>query len=395
MLETGAIVGPFLCCLNNGIRSYDLVKSILCYLKKEVVLSVSLLLALISMVFVPLDRQYIGYIDFHTLTILLSLMIVMAGLRSLGVFSMIGSWMLERTSNVRSLSLILVLLCFGFSMVITNDVALIAFVPFTIDVLVMAGLEGYLIRVIVLQTIASNLGSMLTPIGNPQNLYLYSLSGMSLGSFISLMLPYTLLSLVGLIAACFILIDRKGVAVQVPSRRSLSVAEKSKGTAYLLLFLFALTSVARIVSVYVVGAVILAVVFVMDRRILGKPDYALLLTFFFLFVFIGNMKRIPDINLWLQSVIHGHELMTSVLASQVISNVPAAILLSGFTDNIATLVVGTNLGGLGTIIASMASLISFKYYGTTTDKRNAAYLGVFTLLNVIFLAALLLLHYLI
>ena len=371
------------------------MKSILKYVKKEIVLCISLLLALISMVFVPLDNNYISYIDFHTLTILLSLMLVMAGLRSLGIFSMIGSWMLGKTSNVRSLSIVLVLLCFGFSMFITNDVALITFVPFAIDVIVMAGLENYLIRVIVLQTIAGNLGSMLTPIGNPQNLYLYSVSGMSLGNFISLMLPYTLLSFIGLLVACVILIERKAVAVKVQSHRTLTAKEKGKAIVYLLLFLFALASVTHIISVYIVGAVILVVVFLIDRGMLRKPDYALLLTFIFLFVFIGNMKRIPEINLWLNSVIYGHELLTSVFASQVISNVPAAILLSGFTDNIPTLIVGTNLGGLGTIIASMASLISFKYYGTTAGKRNMAYLSVFTLLNIIFLAMLLILYYLI
>ena len=362
--------------MNNIIRGNDLMKSILNYIKKEMVLCISLLLALVSMIFVPLDNKYISYIDFHTLTILFSLMVVMAGLRSLGIFSLIGSWMLEKANNMRSLSIVFVLLCFGFSMVITNDVALITFVPFAIDVLVMAGLEKYLIRIIVLETIASNLGSMLTPIGNPQNLYLFSLSGMSLVNFISLMLPYTLVSLIGLLVACVILVDRKAVV-------------------YFLLFLFALTSVTRIVSVYIVGAVILSAVFLMDRRMLLKPDYALLLTFIFLFVFIGNMNRIPDINLWLSSVIHGHELITSVFASQIISNVPAAILLSGFTDNISALIIGTNLGGLGTIIASMASLISYKYYGTTAGKQNAVYLGVFTLLNIVFLIGLLLLYYLI
>lgn len=371
------------------------MKSIFNYVKKEVVLVISLLLALVSMVFVPLDNKYISYIDFHTLTILLSLMIVMAGLRSLGIFSMIGSWMLEKTRNVRSLTIVLVLLCFGFSMIITNDVALITFVPFTIEVIAMAGLENYMIRIIVLQTIASNLGSMLTPIGNPQNLYLFSLSGMSLGNFTSLMLPYTLLSLIGLLAACVILIGRKTVTVKVQYEHTLTTTEKGKTIVYLLLFLFALTSVANIVSVYIVGAVTLAMVFMMDYRIMRKPDYALLFTFIFLFVFIGNMKRIPEINLWLYSVINGNELLISVLASQIISNVPAAILLSGFTNNISTLIVGTNLGGLGTIIASMASLISFKYYGTTEGNRNAAYLGMFTLLNLIFLAVLLFLYYLI
>ncbi len=371
------------------------MKLILNYIKKEIVLCISLLLALISMIFVPLDKEYISYIDFHTLSILLSLMIVMAGLRSLGIFSMIGAWLLEKTSNVRSLSIVLVLLCFGFSMFITNDVALIAFIPFTIDVLVMAGLENYMIRIIILQTIASNLGSMLTPIGNPQNLYLFSLSGIALNDFISLMLPYTLLSLILLLISCFILIGKKSVTVKVQSDSTLSHKEKRNSIVYLLLFLLALTSVTRLISIYIVGAVILAVVFLMDRRTLCKADYALLFTFIFLFVFIGNMKRIPEINIWLHNMIQGNELITSILASQVISNVPAAILLSGFTDNMSALIVGTNLGGLGTIIASMASLISFKYYGTTEGKRNAAYLGLFTLLNLIFLAVLLLLYFLI
>lgn len=371
------------------------MKSILIYIKKEIVLFISLILALVSMVFVPLDKNYISYIDFHTLIILLSLMFIMAGLRSLGIFSMIGSWMLRKTSNVRSLMIVLVLLCFGFSMLITNDVALITFVPFTIEVLVMAGLENYMIPIIVLQTIASNLGSMLTPIGNPQNLYLFSLSNISLGNFISLMLPYTLLSLIGLLVASVILVGRKNVTVMVQYNHTLTLKEKGKTIIYFLLFLFALTSVTHLVSVYIVGALILVIVLLMDYKILRKPDYALLLTFIFLFVFIGNMKRIPEINLWLHSVINGYELLTSVLASQVISNVPAAILLSGFTDNISTLIVGTNLGGLGTIIASMASLISFKYYGTTDGNRKTAYLGMFTLLNLIFLAVLLFLYYLI
>lgn len=371
------------------------MKLIINYIKKEVVLFISLVLALVSMIYVPFDKNYINYIDFHTLIILLSLMIVMAGLRSLGVFSMIGSWMLKKTSNVRSLTIVLVLLCFGFSMLITNDVALITFVPFTIEIIAMAGLENYMIRIIVLQTIASNLGSMLTPIGNPQNLYLFSLSGMSLGDFVSLMLPYTLLSLIGLILACVILIGKKSITIKVHYENTLTKTEKRKTIVYLLLFLFAITSVTRLVSVYIVGAIILTMVFMMDYRILRKPDYALLLTFIFLFVFIGNMKRIPEINLWLYNVINGNELLISVLSSQVISNVPAAILLSGFTDKISTLIVGTNLGGLGTIIASMASLISFKYYGTTKTKRNAAYLGMFTLLNLIFLAVLLIFYYII
>jgi Na+/H+ antiporter NhaD/arsenite permease-like protein len=194
------------------------VQSLLRFVKKEIVLCISFFLALVSVVFVPPDSTYLSYIDFHTLAILMSLMLIMAGLQSLGIFGMAGRKLLQKTSNVRNLTFVLVLL----SMLITNDVALITFVPFTIEVLAMAGLENYLIRVIVLQTIASNLGSMLTPVGNPQNLYLFSLSGMGLGQFVLLMLPYTLLSLAGLLIACIILTERKPVTLAVKSGQTLT-----------------------------------------------------------------------------------------------------------------------------------------------------------------------------
>lgn len=370
-----------------------MVKQILAFAKKESILCISLVIALVSMALVPVDAQYIGYIDFHTLIILFSLMVIMAGLRELDVFTLIGRWMLNKTRSVRSIALVLVLLCFVFSMVITNDVALITFVPFTIEVLAMAGLEQYLIRVLVLQTIASNLGSMLTPIGNPQNLYLFSISQMTVGEFIALMLPYTLVSLLGLVLACLLLIRKAAPLTDVQNESGIAKPNRKKTAVFLLLFLFALTSVARVVPAYVVLAVVLVVALAMDGRILQKPDYALLLTFVFLFIFVGNFKRIPEIHAWLHSTIRGKEVPLSILTSQVISNVPAAILLSGFTDHIPALIVGTNLGGLGTIIASMASLISFKFYGATRGKNNAAYLGVFTLWNLLFLGLLLLLYY--
>jgi Na+/H+ antiporter NhaD/arsenite permease-like protein len=347
------------------------------------------------MAFVPIDHQYIHYIDYHTLMTLLSLMIIMAGLQELSVFTRIGLWILKKTHSVMSIAIVLVLLCFIFSMVITNDVALIAFVPFTIEVLILAGLEKYLIRIIVLQTIAGNLGSMLTPIGNPQNLYLFSLSNLNLGSFMTLMLPYTLLSLIGLVFACILLTGKASPMIEVRHDGRIMVTDQKKIAVCLLLLLLALTSVTHIIHGYIVLSVILIVVSLMDYRILYKPDYSLLLTFIFLFVFIGNIKRIPAINAWLYNIIHGHELLTAVLASQFISNVPAAILLSGFTDHMPALIIGSNLGGLGTIIASMASLISFKYYGAINNNKNTAYLGVFTALNLIFLAMLLLLFYLI
>lgn len=359
------------------------------FFKKEIVLTISLVLALISMGFVAPDAAYGSYIDYRTLSILLSLMTVMCGLRSLGVFGRIGRWMLEKTGTVRSLTVVLVLLCFVFSMVITNDVALITFVPFTIEVLGMAGLESCLIPIIVLQTIAANLGSMLTPIGNPQNLYLYSMSGMSLPEFLGLMLPTTLLSLVGLMAVSVLLTKSEVTQVKLASPGAMTSAQKRQTLIYGLLFLLALTTVARVLPYYLVLAAILLVVLVTDRETLKGPDYALLFTFVFLFVFIGNMKRIPAVNLWLSGIVQGRELVTAVAASQIISNVPAAILLSGFTDNLRALILGTNIGGLGTIIASMASLISFKFYGQAPGSQKGRYLGAFTLWNLIFLVVLL------
>lgn len=364
------------------------MNKIIRYAKQEIVLTISFVLAVISMLLVPPDSAYISYIDFRTLSILLSLMAVMCGLRGLGVFSRVGKWMLEKTGTVRSLALVLVMLCFWFSMVITNDVALITFVPFTIEVLTMAGLEHKMIAVIVLQTVAANLGSMLTPIGNPQNLYLYSLSGMSLPQFLSLMLPYTLLALVGLVAATLLDSGKGKTDVKLADFAPMTAKEKNWTAVYLAMFLLAMTTVARIIPYSVVLGVILAGIFLMDRTTLKGPDYALLCTFTFLFIFIGNMKRIEAVNEWLSAMVQGREVVTALLASQVISNVPAAILLSGFTDKFSALIVGTNLGGLGTIIASMASLISFKFYGKTENSRKGKYLAIFTVYNLVFLVLL-------
>ncbi len=365
------------------------MQSLINYCKSEIVLVISLVLAVISMVVVRPDSAYIGYIDFRTLSILWCLMLVMSGLRQRGVFAAIGRGLLEKCSSVKSVVLILVMLCFFFSMFITNDVALITFVPFTIEVLVMAHLEEYMILVIVLQTIAANLGSMMTPIGNPQNLYLYSLSGMSMGQFLLLMLPYTVASLILLLIAVFFVTRSTSGQIHVNGdEKKFSEKRKKMIRMYVILFLVSLTTVFRLVPYPVTFIIMLAVVLLRDRKNIIRADYNLLMTFVCLFVFIGNMKRIPQISAWLSVMVQGHETLTSVIASQVISNVPAAILLSGFADKTRLLVIGTNLGGLGTIIASMASLISFKLYSRVAHSEKGKYMMVFTLFNVLFLIVL-------
>lgn len=378
------------------------VPGLLAFVKQETVLCASLLLAVISAFLIKPDKEYVGYIDWRTLAILFSLMAVMAGLQSIGVFRYIAEGLLAKVKGVRQLILILVLLCFFFSMAITNDVALITFVPFTFTVLDLLDKDTaarLMIPVVVMQTIAANLGSMFTPIGNPQNLYLYGKAGLGLGSFLALMFPYCLLSLLLLLGWCLFFGGKKDgntgqngtFRVQFQEHTSLKGKEK-KLIIYLLLFVCCLLTVARVLPCPVSLMLVLAGSCLADWRVLGKVDYSLLLTFIGFFVFIGNMGRIPVFCSFLEQMLAGHEVITSVAASQVISNVPAALLLSGFTEDYQSLIVGTNLGGLGTLIASMASLISYKYIAKQTETGKGQYFMYFTVANIVFLAVLLVLY---
>lgn len=398
------------------------MKKFLDFVKKEAVLSVAVFLAIISMFIVKPDKQYLEYIDFRTLAILFCLMCVMAGFQALGVFKKIATGLIDRTRTLRSVMIILVLLCFFFAMVITNDVALITFVPFTFTTfnLMEGGKAKNLIApTIVLETIAANLGSMLTPIGNPQNLYLYSIANMGFVDFVLLMLPYTIVSL-GLILAFVVFFYRKEVPNTI-SKEDETVLKETTGSKpvvsqgvfsvtltelfeksnnkyhsmlimYIMLFLVALMTVARALPYPVMFFITLVLVALSDRKVLMKVDYSLLFTFVGFFIFIGNMGRIPSVSELLRNIVTGNETLVGILSSQVISNVPAALLLSGFTENYADLIVGVNLGGLGTLIASMASLISFKMVAKDADTKTGHYFKLFTVLNVVFLVVLFVLN---
>lgn len=375
-------------------------KKLCAFIKKETVLTVAIVLAVISAVLVVPDKEYAGYIDFRTLSILFCLMAVMAGLQKLGVFRKVAGMLLRHTHNTVQLVEVLVLLCFFFSMAITNDVSLITFVPFTFIVLRLSGedaVKKLAVPVIALQTIAANLGSMLTPIGNPQNLYLYGKAQMSAGTFILLMLPYSLVSLLLLVICAAVVAKRSRITVQSVKASLGDNAEAAERKnylllMYLLLFLLCLFTVARVIPYPVTLVIVAAAVLILDRSTITKVDYSLLLTFVGFFVFIGNMGRMPAFRDFLQGIIGGREVVTSVIASQVISNVPAALLLSGFTEDVQALIVGTNLGGLGTLIASMASLISYKQVVGQIPEEKKRYFGWFTVANVVFLAILLVLN---
>lgn len=351
------------------------------FVKNEIVLIISFFLAIISAFFVEPSVKYFDYIDFRTLGLLFCLMIVMAGLNKLGIFKFIAEKMLSKVNNIAGLSLILVLLCFFSSMIITNDVALITFVPFTVTALKLSGKIDKLIWIVTVETVAANLGSMLTPIGNPQNLYLFSAFNMSIGDFIVTILPYALLSLILVVVSCFF--TGKGEICKQSAENTTNFS-KLHISVYLVLFLIALLTVFRIIPCVVTVLITILAILIFDRKVILKVDYSLLFTFVFLFIFIGNLGEIEQISDFLKSIVNGNEVLVGVISSQVFSNVPATILLSKFTENARNLLIGVNLGGLGTLIASMASLISFKFV-TKEKVGTGKYIFIFSIVNIIFL----------
>ncbi len=359
-----------------------MIRKIKHFVKDEIVLIISLLLAVVSSVIVGVDKEYIGYIDFRTLGLLFCLMAIVGALNRQGIFFILAKSLLKRVKSTRSLCVYFSLLCFFSSMLITNDVALITFVPFTILTLDLSGNKKPLITLVVIETISANLGSMLTPIGNPQNLYLFSNFDMTISDFASAILPYAVLSLVLIIISCFFV---KNESISPKEMDSTTIISKKLVVVYAVLFAVAMLTVFRVLHFLVLMVVTVVTLLIVDRRVFVRIDYSLLFTFVFLFIFIGNLGRIDAISTFLGSIINGNEVLVGIGASQVFSNVPAAILLSGFTDNARDLLVGVNLGGLGTLIASMASLISFKLVAKA-NVRMSKYIVTFTVYNLIFLA---------
>ena len=368
------------------------MKKFLTYIKQETVLTVSFILAIAACIITkPSFNQMAGYVNFRVLGILLALMLVVCGLQEIGLFHYIGNRLLRKAGNTRRLISVLVFLCFFLSMAFTNDVALITFVPFAIFVLEKAGHPELLIFTVVLQTIAANLGSMLTPVGNPQNLYIYQYYGFTTGEFVLNMLPYAVTAFLLLILLVFF---KKNETVKLEDSDFEAVSpDWHKACLYILLFSVCLFGVTGVFYWLPVLLFVCLGIVLIDRKIFLKADYGLLLTFMFFFLFIGCVGSVPSVRETLSQIITGHEVLVGVMTSQIVSNVPAALLLSEFTENGKDLLIGINLGGLGTLIASMASLISYKCYTRVYKKNKGKYLLWFTLASIIFLAVLLVIYY--
>ena len=356
------------------------------WMKKEAVLCIAFVSAAVSAFWVPPSAAWLGYIDWNVLMQLFCLMAVVAGLQASGLFDWMGRRLLAGRKSFRLLCGVLVLLPFFSSMLITNDVALLTFVPFAVLLLGLCGRAEQAPLVVVLQTAAANLGSMALPMGNPQNLYLYSRYGFSFGEFLALVGPFAAVSLVGVLLPC-LLLPNQSVQVRMdspapaPAARSLALF----GT----LFVLCLLSVLHVLPVPAVFVVTLAALLLLSRGTLRTVDYSLLATFVCFFVFSGNLGAIPAVRGLLEAMLARSTLFTAAAASQLISNVPAAVLLSGFTSDGAGLLLGTDLGGLGTPVASLASLISLKLYARSPDARMGRFLGWFAAVNAAGLVILL------
>lgn len=382
-------------------------------LKRETILVIAAILAIISCFIVHPDSQYLGYIHTHTIAQLVCLMLVVSGLQRIGVFRIIGAKMLSHARTPRLLVLIFISLTFFSSMFITNDVALVTFVPFAIAVMIMAGMEDKTVLAVTLMTLGANLGSMLTPIGNAHNLYLKAKTNMPMGDFILIMAPYSGIAAALLVIATFIFFSSKpipgfeGLDADTIERNILAPHPDTEAPdeiriigygagyggwrlgVYIALFVVCTLEVAGLIPMWAMVVICFAAFMFCDRRAFFHVDWGLPLTFIAFFIFIGNMKRVPEFYTLAAHLVQIDPLDVSVGASQLISNVPSTLLLSNFSSAWKELIVGTNLGGMGTLIASMASLVSFKAVTGKYPDQKGKYLGVYTVTNVIFLAILL------
>lgn len=359
--------------------------SIVPFIKKNVVMVIAFVLALVTSLIVPPDREYLSYFDYKTLTCLFCVLSVVCALKDINFFYLIAKKIIHIFSNTRASILALVYITFIGSMLIANDMALLTFLPLGALVLTTTKKEKYMAFTFIMQNIAANLGGMLTPFGNPQNLYLYSKFNIPNGEFVSIMAPPFILSVVLITISCLIFVKKESLEIEDEKIE----VDPLKTTILLLLFVFSIVIVFRIVP-YVLGLIIIPfALFFIDKKALKEVDYPLLLTFVFFFIFAGNMGRMDGVRVFFSSLLNKDVLIFSSLSCQVISNVPSAILLSQFTSNYRELLLGVNIGGVGTIIASLASLITFREYSHHFPKKKGEYLLQFSLFNFSFLIILL------
>ena len=346
------------------------------FCKKNVVMLVAMVAAILTAFIIPPDGEYKGYFDFKTLTCLFCVLAVVCALKNINFFYMLARKIVRLFKNARMAILALVYITFIGSMLIANDMALLTFLPLGYFVLTTTGKEKYMAFTCIMQNIAANLGGMLTPFGNPQNLYLYTRFNIPAGEFMHIMAPPFAISIIIITICCLFI---KPEPLEISDEKV--VLSPWRTAVYLLLFTLSIAIVFRGIS-YILGLIIIVCTLVIiDRKALKSVDYPLLLTFVFFFVFSGNMARIGVVKEFFSMLLEKSTLIFSILSCQVISNVPSAILLSQFTENYRELLLGVNIGGAGTLIASLASLITFREYVKNNPGKTGMYIAWFSVFN--------------
>lgn len=353
-------------------------------IKNNAVTFIALLCAAVTCFFVPPDAEYLGYFDFKTLTCLFCTLAVVCALRNVRFFYTLARKIVKRFKNARLAVIAIVYVTFLGSMLLANDMALLTFLPLGYFVLHTTGKRKYMAFTFIMQNIAANLGGMLTPFGNPQNLYLYSKFNIPDLEFIKIMLPPFLLSVLMITLSCIVFVRPEPLELDDESYNT----PRGRVAIYLLLFALSIVIVFRVIPYYVGLIVVIPVLLIMDRRALLNVDYGLLFTFVFFFIFSGNLARIDAVQAFFSELLAKNTLLVSVASCQLISNVPSAILLSQFTDNYRALLLGVNIGGTGTLIASLASLITFREYTSENKGKALSYVLKFSAFNFSFLIIL-------
>lgn len=370
--------------MKNGNKALSALNGIRHFISKNLVMCIAFVVAVITSVIVPVDRQYIGYFDFKTLTCLFCVLAVVCALKNIKFFYILADKIVRVFKNAKMCVLALVYITFIGSMLIANDMALLTFLPLGYFVLTAASKRKYMAFTFIMQNIAANLGGMLTPFGNPQNLYLYSKYNIPNLEFISIMALPFLFSIIIITVSCLIFVKSEPLKLKDEAM----LLNKKRTALYLTLFALSIVIVFRVIPYWVGLIIIPPVLLVFDRKALKSVDYGLLFTFVFFFIFAGNMARIDIVRDLFSSLLNKNTLLVSIASCQFISNVPSAILLSQFTENYKDLLVGVNIGGVGTLISSLASLITFREYVKHNPGKTRYYIAIFSAFNFAFLIIL-------
>ena len=364
-------------------------EKILNFIKKEVVLSVAIILTIVTCFFVPIDKEYLNYFEYNTLICLFCMLIVVAGLKSTNIFELISRKMIGLFHTRRTVIYSLVFGTFFFDMIVANDMSLITFLPLTYIVLHSTKNDKYLAFTFIMQTIAANMGGMITPYGNPQNLYLYSYYHINTSEFFGILLIYSITVAI-LLYICCAFINNDKLTLR---KKSKIIIDKNNLRIYTVLFVLVIFSIFRLIPYLLTLGIVILTVLLTDRKRFKDVDYALLATFCVFFIFSGNISRITVIKEFIANIVVKNTLLAGIISCQFISNVPTAIFLSKFTTNYKELLVSVNIGSLGILISSLASLITLKEFLKHQPKNFWKYLGMFTIFNTLFLSVLLMITY--